>query len=58
MYTDDNIVHFPNISGDATLIVPKPTINNIGAHLAYFMRNNESSHVHQLWKVMIITFHG
>ena len=48
---EDDIVVFPNLSNDATLIAPLPgeTVQT-HAHLASFLRGASQSQVHALWK--------
>jgi hypothetical protein len=46
-------VVFPNLSGDATLIAPKPISKNLNCypHLASFVRSGPSAQVEEVWKL-------
>lgn len=48
---DTDVISFPNLGGDAVLVVPRP-IGNIEAypHLAVFLRRAPESQVRALWK--------
>lgn len=50
---DADVVTFPNLGGDARLIVPAPRVDaaNYG-HLASFLRGAPSSQVHALWAAL------
>ena len=51
--TDQGIVSFANLSGDATLIVPSPRTDiDAYGHLAAFIRQAPSSQVNALWHVI------
>lgn len=48
--TDAGIVEFPNLRGDATLIVPSPRTSDAAyGHLAAFVRNAPQAQVHSIW---------
>ena len=50
---DDGVVHFLNLSGDATLVVPSPrTDDDVYGHLAAFVRGAPDSQVRSLWRVL------
>lgn len=56
-FTDDDIdagiVTFPNLRGDATLVVPSPrTSDTAYGHLAAFVRDAPRSQVHSIWRVL------
>ncbi|MDH3431790.1 MAG: hypothetical protein OEQ14_17460 [Gammaproteobacteria bacterium] len=56
LHQSEDIVTFPNLGGDALLIVPAP----VGAfeaytHLAAFLRNAPGSQIESLWKVAAAT---
>ena len=57
--TDDNdlgIVAFPNIRGDATLVVPSPRTDNTAyGHLAAFIRNAPKPQINAFWRVIAET---
>lgn len=51
--TDEGIVSFGNLSGDATLVVPSPRSNpNVYGHLAAFIRGAPPAQVDALWRVV------
>jgi len=46
-----DVIVFPNLGGDATLIVPRPTTaNDACAHLAAFIRHAPAAQVRSLWR--------
>lgn len=48
-----HVVSFPNLNGDAVLVVPCPiTDANIYAHLAAFVRNAPDAQKHELWSLV------
>ena len=48
-----SVFAFPNLRGDATMIVPAPTGEQTAyGHLASFVRNAPSEQVHELWQVV------
>lgn len=50
---DDGVVHFLNLSGDATLVVPSPrTGDDVYGHLAAFVRGAPESQISSLWRVL------
>ena len=56
-FTDDDancgIVKFPNIGGDALLVVPSPRTNNsVYGHLAAFVRDAPESQIDALWQMV------
>ncbi len=52
-FTDDNVIHFSNLGGDAQLIVPTPKMDNHNyTHLAKFVRNAPLSQIHDFWKLV------
>jgi len=49
--TDDSIISFSNLGGDAQLVVPTPmTSNDAYPHFAAFIRKAPEAQKHQLWK--------
>lgn len=49
--TDDLVVHFKNLGGDAELVVPRPLDNQEGyGHLASFLRLGPEDQIIQFWK--------
>ena len=48
---DDNVLVFPNLGGDALLVVPRP-LGAVGAypHLAAFLRRGPALQVRELWR--------
>ena len=51
--TDQGIVSFANLSGDATLIVPSPRTDiDAYGHFAAFVRQAPSSQIDALWRVI------
>ncbi len=54
--TDQGIVSFANLSGDATLIVTSPRIDvDAYGHLAAFIRQAPRSQIDELWRVISTT---
>ena len=54
--TDQGIVSFANLSGDAILIVPSPRTDiDAYGHLAAFIRKAPSSQIDTLWRVISTT---
>ena len=54
--TDQGIVSFANLRGDATLVVPSPrTGNEAYGHLAAFIRHAPESQVDAFWRVVATT---
>ena len=53
LFTDDPVVTFPNLQGDAELVVPTPR-GEVGAypHLAAFVREGPSAQVHAFWQAV------
>lgn len=52
-FTDEEVVTFQNLSGDAVLIAPCPTVtDSIYGHLASFLRHAPEVQVDQLWKTV------
>jgi hypothetical protein len=51
-FTDgDDVVTFPNLGGDAVMVVPCPVVaDSIYGHLASFIRNAPPTQVHHLWQ--------
>jgi len=50
-FTDNGVETFPNLGGDAVMVVPCPVASaSIYGHLASFIRNAPESQVHQLWQ--------
>jgi len=50
-FSDAQVVVFPNLSGDATLIVPCPKVDHsVYAHLAQFVRNADENQIDAFWK--------
>lgn len=48
---DVEIATFPNLGGDAVMVVPCPVADSdIYGHLASFIRNAPESQLHQLWR--------
>ncbi len=48
---EDEVVCFPNLGGDARLIVPRSiSDSSIYSHLARFMRNGTSQQITSLWR--------
>lgn len=48
--TNEAIISFPNLGGDAQLVVPTPqTSDNAYPHFAAFIRNASEEQKHQLW---------
>ena len=53
---DFGIVVFPNINGDATLVVPSPRTDNTAyGHLAAFIRNAPKPQIDALWRAIANT---
>ena len=53
--TDSEIVSFPNLSGDAMMVVPCPVgTREIYGHLASCIRNAPESQMHQLWHCVAV----
>ena len=49
--SDDDVVAFPNLSGDALLVTPCPRVPSAGyPHLAVFSRNAPLPQQHALWR--------
>ncbi len=47
-----DVVTFPNLRGDASLVVPCPIVDDsIYGHLGSFVRNAPENQIHELWKV-------
>jgi hypothetical protein len=54
----DGVVAFPNLGGDAVLIVPCPlTSDSAYGHIAAFHRNAPEAQKHALWKLVGSTLH-
>lgn len=52
-FTDDDVVVFANLSGDATMVVPCPIAADVGyGHLAAFLRSAPETQIHSLWKTV------
>jgi Family of unknown function (DUF6940) len=52
-FDETDVVTFPNLSGDATMVVPCPTIeDNVYGHLASFIRRAPESQTHRLWQAV------
>ena len=52
-HTDAGIVEFPNLRGDATLIVPSPRASDSAyGHLAAFVRTAPQVQVHSMWRAI------
>lgn len=52
-FTDDEVVVFANLSGDATMIVPCPVADGASyGHLASFVRSAPRAQVHRLWRAV------
>jgi hypothetical protein len=50
-FTNDNVVTFPNLRGDAVMVVPCPLADeSIYGHLASFVRHAPPTQVDQLWQ--------
>ena len=51
------VVSFPNLGGDAQLVVPCPAAASHAAyvHLASFVRQSPEAQVHELWRVVAAT---
>jgi len=50
-FTGNAVETFPNLGGDAVMVVPCPVASeSIYGHLASFIRNAPESQVHQLWQ--------
>jgi len=50
-----DVVSFPNLSGDAVMVVPCPVIeNDIYGHLASFVRHAPKSQNHELWRSVAV----
>ncbi len=57
--TNDGIITFANLRGDATLIAPSPrTSNTAYGHLAAFVRNAPESQVDSIWRVLSTRVHS
>jgi len=55
--TQDAVITFPNLGGDAQLIVPTPISNqNNYPHLATFTRNAPISQKNKLWKMVSVEY--
>ncbi len=55
--TNQSIVTFPNIRGDATLIVPTPQSHlTTYAHLAEFVRNAPEDQIDDFWKQVGVSY--
>lgn len=51
--TDDGIVKFKNLRGDASLIVPSPRADKTAyGHLAAFVRKAPSSQTNSIWRIV------
>ena len=51
--SNDEVISFKNLGGDAELIVPAPVARtNCYAHLATFMRNGPSDQIDEFWKLV------
>ena len=49
--SSDDVVTFPNLGGDAIMVVPCPrAADSVYGHLASFVRNAAESQVHSLWQ--------
>ena len=52
---DFSVVTFPNLSGDAVLVVPCPVAEfEIYGHLAAFVRNAPEAQLHELWRSVAV----
>jgi hypothetical protein len=52
-FTDADVVTFPNLDGDAVMVVPCPVVeDSVYGHLASFLRNAPESQVHHLWQAV------
>ena len=50
-FTNEDVVTFPNLGGDAVMVVPCPVAaESIYGHLALFIRNAPETQVHHLWQ--------
>jgi hypothetical protein len=49
-----NVIAFPNLGGDALLVVPAPVSNDVGCytHLGRFLREAPSSQIDAFWKTV------
>lgn len=56
---DANILVFPNLGGDAVLVVPRP-VGPLQAypHLAAFLRHAPETQVHSLWRALAMALSG
>jgi|SRR5579863_541605 len=49
----NDVVSFPNLSGDAILVVPRPITDSYAyAHIAAFVRNAPDAQKHALWSLV------
>jgi hypothetical protein len=49
--TEEDVVVFPNLGGDATLIAPMPVAANVAyPHLAAFLRRAPARQIRSLWR--------
>ncbi|MCB0628624.1 MAG: hypothetical protein R2824_12180 [Saprospiraceae bacterium] len=57
-FTDEPVVVFPNIGGDATLVVPTPKVSkNTYTHLAQFVRHAPEEQIDRFWQEVGRTYH-
>lgn len=57
--SDDDVIVFPNLGGDALLIVPAArTDDSAYPHLATFLRQAPAGQIHRLWRRTAETFVG
>ena len=49
---DETVASFPNLGGDAVLVVPRPAGPSAYAHLAAFLRSAPQTQAHELWRVV------
>lgn len=53
--THSEVAVFPNLSGDAVMVVPCPVADlSIYGHLASFIRNAPESQLHELWRLVAV----